>query len=326
MFIVVIFRRPCLSPLSNAVGTLQAQNIEVPPLDEVIQGVFAGNAGSASSMGGMTVRGADESGAGEPLRGGRDKLEKYASSGEGDSTMIKLGSEYQEVLTAEHVIGFQSTSTDESIERSGKADSTTIKIGSEYHEVLKAEHVKGFGSASRDRSIERSGKADSATTRIGSGFHEVLKAEHVKGFGSASRDRSIGNQARDESAILPGAANEKEVEGVSSSKENLSVELPKDGRFQEVLTADHIKGFQNPSSRGKPRSDRDRSDSVGRASQKEYVPASAAAELEDFVTLELPEPLLSTNAQTVEALSVKEVQPREMQEDELATLESEGNG
>lgn len=288
MFIVVIFRRPCLSPLSNAVRTLQAQNIEVPPLDEVIQGVFAGNAGSASSMGGMTVRGADESGAGEPLRGGRDKLEKYASSGEGDSTMIKLGSEYQEVLTAEHVIGFQSTSTDESIERSGKADSTTIKIGSEYH--------------------------------------EVLKAEHVKGFGSASRDRSIGNQARDESAILPGAANEKEVEGVSSSKENLSVELPKDGRFQEVLTADHIKGFQNPSSRGKPRSDRDRSDSVGRASQKEYVPASAAAELEDFVTLELPEPLLSTNAQTVEALSVKEVQPREMQEDELATLESEGNG
>ena len=166
MFIVVIFRRPCLSPLSNAVRTLQAQNIEVPPLDEVIQGVFAGNAGSASSMGGMTVRGADESGAGEPLRGGRDKLEKYASSGEGDSTMIKLGSEYQEVLTAEHVIGFQSTSTDESIERSGKADSTTIKIGSEYHEVLKAEHVKGFGSASRDRSIGNQARDESALSLI----------------------------------------------------------------------------------------------------------------------------------------------------------------
>ena len=94
MFIVAIFRRPPPpSPLPHAIQTLQAHNVEVPELNELIQGGFAGNADSAGSMAGRAVRGVDESGAGEPLREGREKLEQHANSGKGDLTMMKLGSE-----------------------------------------------------------------------------------------------------------------------------------------------------------------------------------------------------------------------------------------
>lgn len=304
----------------------QAQNVEVPKLDEAAQGGFSSNVGSAGSTAGMEGRGVDDSGAGEPLREGRDKLEKHASSRTGDSTMIKLGSEFQEVLYAEHVEGFQGASRDRSTESSDHGGPTTIKLGSEYQEVLKAEHVEGFQSASRGRSIISSDEGDPATITLGSEFQEVLKAEHVQGFHSAPEDRKIDNQAVDESTLLAGAAEDKgKVAKGVSSEDNLAVELPKDGRFQEVLTVDHVKAFHNPSSLDKAQTDHGRPGPIVRGSRKGSVPASAAVELEDFVTLELPEPPLSTNGQTVEVLSVKEDQPREMQENEVPALESEGN-
>lgn len=168
------------------------------------------------------------------------------------------------------------------------------------------------------------GEGDPATITLGSEFQEVVEAEHVQGFYSAPGDRKVDNQAVDESAILAGAAEDegKEVEGVGS-EDTLFIELPKEGRFQEVLTVDHVKSFHTPSSLDKPRTDHGRPDPVVKVSQKESLPASAAADLEDFVTLELPEHPLSTNAQTVEVLSVTEDQPRQMQQDEVAALESE---
>ncbi|CAM9115156.1 unnamed protein product, partial [Laminaria digitata] len=316
----------------------QAQNVDVPNLAEVAQGVVAGNVGSTASMPG-------ESGAGTPLRERHDKLEEDASSGKGDSAtiklgpkhlevlkaeniegfqsasrgrsisspskgdsnMIKLGPEYLEVLMAEHVEGFQGASSDKNIKTSGEGDSTTIELGPEHQEVLKAEHVKGFQSG--DRNIESSGIGDATMIELGSEFQEVLKAERVQGFEGASRVKIIGNQAGEES-VVPETADEKEkeAEGVSS-KVNLVIELPKDGRFQEVLTADHVKAFHNPSSRDKPRSDHSRSGSAGGVSLSEAVPASRGAELEDldFVTLGQPEPPLSTNEQTVEGAELEDL-------------------
>lgn len=358
-----LLSQSCVVPppaLANADRTPQAQNMDVPKLGGITEG-FIGNVASTD---GMTLRGVDENQAGIPLRKGRDRLTKDDSTGKGDST-TRLGPEFMEVLKAEHVEGFKGASKSDIGNQVGEElikimpepaeEKESMVVSAEanlvmelpqdgrFQETLTVDHIKAYNTPSiADKPRSDHGRSRPAriqpgpaeeTTRVSSEenllpelaqdgrFQEVLTVDHIKAYNNpSSGDKPRRNRGRSRSAgIVPGPAEEKETAHVSSEA-NLVTKLPQGGRVQGVLTVDHINAYNN-----KPRSSRDRSHPLDAASRTEGVPVSGGVELEDFVTLGQPEPPLSENEKKLEALSAKETYKRDMQQDEVATLELEGN-